>query len=1039
MADMELVEVKLGKYDFLFHIVRLPDNEVDDKLALVSSETGLICRMEYQNFLFTEFIVNLERLFRFFAETTGGDSEGQIELRNEVEKQVYEVNPILCPDGLLITKSGVIKRKGKGTPLTKNIDWERVLADVNPYLVVEEVEIVDAPEGFASNEEVPRPTNKFEMVERNWERPNLDLMVRKFTPDDLPFIFGPEISLTKELHYKIYIVQKCIDKAEAVFALCDAMGITAEVKIPILTEELYQICIDVNPFLKASEVDLDKLRSMPRQDVKRRRAPHTKKRGSGRAFSDVTGEELLTLAGRMRAKVVGQDEAIDRIVDTIQIASCGLRDPEAPIAAYLLCGTTGIGKTLCSKVLAEELCGSRDNIVRIDCSEYTQQHDVMKLYGCFVPGTSVMVEGGGVKAIEKISVGENVISHTGKVRPVIDTFEYDYKGPIYKINVVGDNRTIKCTPNHEFLVVKTKKCWYKNREHVVCKPSCGRNRLDYPCTEKLYEDYEPEWVMAKNIKRGDLVLQSRCKEDRSCPEVLDLAEFYPEGEWDDKYIWTRKQNYSNKVHRFIPINKDFVRLAGYYVAEGGVDKYNKRLDFSFHLDEKKYQTEVTSLIETIFGKKSFFHTPPHEQKINKKRSRSYIYSAVLRSLFKNLFGAHGSENKHLPKWWLYLSDNLLKEFLTTAVFGDGCTTVSRRVEYATVSPNLFSQIRTIFTKLGYITTVQKNKPYGKNWKEGYKIYISGTQVRRLQEELPDLDIIFGEIKNGSKGVVKDSNIQRMAYADDDYIYRQVKNIDTELYDGKVYDLHVDKDTSYQVYDIIAHNSPPSYVGYEDGGFLTNAIQSNPFSVILFDEIEKAHGKLFDILLQVMDDARLTDGKGTVTAFNDCVILMTSNIGVSESESVKSTMGFGDEGLLTDDRREEALKTALKSRFRPEFLNRIDDTINFRSLHKKDALGVVDLLLAKVEEYLGTKDIEATFTKNVKDMIFERGFSKKYGARPLQRVIDKEIIRGLAKKMLGGKVKHGMKIRVDYRKDKLCVREVKPRPVSRKNKKTPVKA
>jgi len=623
MSNLELVEATLPDSEFSFYITKLPEEFIADKLALVSPETGVICQMEYQNFLFMELVLNLERLFHYMAESSGGDPDYQIKIRNEVEAEIYKANPMLSPDRVVLTKQGLLKPSdtAEGTLLPKLKGWGRQIEDINPYIVVEEFEIISV-----SDEDMPPMpdsssfTSRFDTVERKWDRLNIELKIRKFTKNDLAFIFGMDVTFTEDIHYKIHIIQKCLEKADAVFSLCDAVGVTEEARIPVLADELYELCIDVNPFLKSELIDLEELRTNKppsRRDPGTRRADKKAskvKKGSGKVFVDVTKTELLSLADRMRTRVIGQEESIEKIVDTIQIASCGLRHPEKPIATYMMCGSTGIGKTLVSKVLAEELCGSRDNMVRIDCSEYTQQHDVQKLIG----------------------------------------------------------------------------------------------------------------------------------------------------------------------------------------------------------------------------------------------------------------------------------------------------------------------------------------------------------------------------------------------------------------------------------------APPSYVGYEDGGFLTNAIQENPFSVVLFDEIEKAHSKLFDMLLQIMDDARLTDGKGTVTDFRNCIILMTSNIGVSEGEAVKNTTGFGDASVLTEDKREAALKTALKNRFRPEFLNRIDETLSFRSLNKEDALQVIDLLLDKVKGYLKDKQVAVDFTDSVKDMVFDKGFSKKYGARPLERTIDKQVIKAMAKMLLKDEIKEGTRVLVDFVDDKLTVTEVKPK-IARKKISTIVKA
>jgi hypothetical protein len=617
MSKSELVEVTLEQFDFTFDVVKLAEDVVLDKLALLSTSTGLLSRIEYQNFLLTETVLNLERVFHFVAEASGGEPPVQIEIRNLIVDKVVSINPSFDPTLLVINKSGVIKPSilGDGTPLTLNADWDKVLGTdvINPYVQFESVEITDDPEEEDDDEPPPLPDPleipSFSMVNvptesRLWKRTNLNIEVRKFAKQDVPALFPPRLVFPDEQKFQTYVITITIPNIPSLYQIVDQMGLVELVGLDVVIKDLFDLCLDVNPFFKFAEVlDISKLKDLKKVDPPVRRAGKRSKkteRKSDREFKSVSKEDLLSLADRMKSKIVGQGDAIDQIVETIQVASCGLRDPEKPVAVYMLCGKTGTGKTLTAKVLAEELCGSRDAIVRIDCSEYTEQHSIQKLIG----------------------------------------------------------------------------------------------------------------------------------------------------------------------------------------------------------------------------------------------------------------------------------------------------------------------------------------------------------------------------------------------------------------------------------------APPSYVGYEDGGFLTNAVQEHPFSIVLFDEIEKAHNKLFDVLLQIMDDARLTDGKGNVTSFKDCIILLTSNIGVAESEAVKGTMGFGDDGILTEARRDEALKKALKARFRPEFLNRIDSSVNFRSLSKEDGLVIVGLLLAKINGYLEKKDITAEFTDAIKEMVFAKGFSSKYGARPLERTIEKEVVKPLAQMLLKEEIKEGSTIKIDYKKDKVVVKEIK---------------
>lgn len=597
----ELVEKKVKKYNFSYLVVSIPEDELGDKLIHVSPPegTGLISRTEYQNFLFTKFILDVNNMFLFMAKATGGDIEEQVKIREELEEGIYEVNPGLNPDNLVFSSGGVIRpnTSGNGTPLTENRAWDKDPdnEEINPFILVQEFEIFDDPANMASSladlanseDEEEYKFNDVPSVKKLWDRINVRIAIRKFSKNDLFEIFEPGLSFTEDIQYKIYVTNACLVDAEAVYTLVDAMG--AADNNENVANELYSLCVEVNPFLELGLIDLSKISRRKSKSKKLKKTKKKKQAKDARKFSDVSKKELLSLAGRMKKRIVGQDHAVDQIVETVQVASCGLRNPEKPIAVYLLCGQTGVGKTHCAKVLAEDLCGSKENIVRVDCSEFTQPHDIQKLLG----------------------------------------------------------------------------------------------------------------------------------------------------------------------------------------------------------------------------------------------------------------------------------------------------------------------------------------------------------------------------------------------------------------------------------------APPSYIGHEDGGFLTNAIQENPFSVVLFDEIEKANSKLFDILLQIMDDARLTDGKGNTADFSESIILLTSNVGVSETNSVVKTIGFGDSHLLDDSKRDKAIQDALKNQFRPEFLNRVDATVSFRNLDEDDSLSIVSLELDVVKKYLADKSIEATFTDNVCKMIYDKGFSDKYGARPLQRTVEREVSKPLALKMLQEELVEGHKIEVDF--------------------------
>ena len=208
-------------------------------------------------------------------------------------------------------------------------------------------------------------------------------------------------------------------------------------------------------------------------------------------------------------------------------------------------------------------------------------------------------------------------------------------------------------------------------------------------------------------------------------------------------------------------------------------------------------------------------------------------------------------------------------------------------------------------------------------------------------------------------------------------------------------------------------APPGYIGHEDGGQLTEAVRRKPFSVLLFDEIEKAHHDVFNILLQVLDDGRLTDGQGRVVDFKNTLIILTSNIGSQKILQFKGTH-VGE----VFDRMESAVMEELKKHFRPEFLNRIDDTIVFHGLTMKDLGQILDIQMNRLRKRLAERQITLTVSEQVKEKLVEIGYEPAFGARPLKRTIQKEMETPIARKLLEGSIRDGQEILVGLEGDKL---------------------
>jgi ATP-dependent Clp protease ATP-binding subunit ClpB len=201
-------------------------------------------------------------------------------------------------------------------------------------------------------------------------------------------------------------------------------------------------------------------------------------------------------------------------------------------------------------------------------------------------------------------------------------------------------------------------------------------------------------------------------------------------------------------------------------------------------------------------------------------------------------------------------------------------------------------------------------------------------------------------------------------------------------------------------------APPGYVGYEEGGQLTEQVRRRPYAVVLFDEIEKAHPDVFNVMLQIMDDGRLTDGKGRVVDFKNTILIMTSNLGSSylQAENLRTPEDF--------EKASEQVMNALHGHFRPEFLNRVDDIIVFSPLGKEQLVKIIELRLEDVRRLLADRKISIELTDSAKELLFTQGYDANFGARPLKRAIQKLIQDPLALKILDGEILHGDHIVVD---------------------------
>lgn len=243
-----------------------------------------------------------------------------------------------------------------------------------------------------------------------------------------------------------------------------------------------------------------------------------------------------------------------------------------------------------------------------------------------------------------------------------------------------------------------------------------------------------------------------------------------------------------------------------------------------------------------------------------------------------------------------------------------------------------------------------------------------------------------------------------------------KSLAEALFDDEHNIIRIDMSEYMEKYSVSRLiGAPPGYVGYEEGGQLTEAVRRKPYSVVLFDEIEKAHPDVFNILLQVLDDGRITDSQGRTVDFKNTIIIMTSNLG---SDYILE--GIQDNGEISEKAKDEVEKL-LKSNFRPEFLNRLDEIVFYKPLIKDEISKILELLIKDLDRRLEDKQIKLELTQNAKDYLIDNGYDEIYGARPLKRFVQKKLETLIAKKIIMQEILPNTIVIVDYKDDELLIK------------------
>jgi len=400
----EVHSIKLETADsFEILVLTLPEDELDDKLTHFTREKGKISRSYYEDFLISNCIANINQLLSFINQNLTG-SNNLLEIRAEIMDYILKYNTLLSPDNLIINKNYVVKvmRTKKPRPDEKlvvdNVDWGKSYYEDVQQPLSDVLKDKEAPKKDAKKLKTKASSKSKDVEELDydtkqvwWRRIGQYINIKVFKEEDAEHILKKRY-FHNPTSFNTFIVSVCVVDFEDLFMLLDNMGIPSRVAPPILMNELYELCKSVNKFLtyekaqdlSGAEDDESGTPQNGNNPYRTTTAGPMSQYGKEKAkkkFKNVAKEDLLKLGDNMKVFLIGQDEAIDTLVDAIQRAKIGLKDPNRPIGSFLFAGRTGVGKTLATKVLADELISGKDNLITIDCSEYSADHEYAKLIG----------------------------------------------------------------------------------------------------------------------------------------------------------------------------------------------------------------------------------------------------------------------------------------------------------------------------------------------------------------------------------------------------------------------------------------------------------------------------------------------------------------------------------------------------------------------------------------------------------------------------------------------------------------------------------
>ena len=1073
-SDYKVHKAWINDIDFEILILEIPRKELEDKLAYLARDKGNITKNYYEDFVIATCVANINQLI-FNIRSKAVEDADLVLIREKIMSIVVGVNPLLDSSNLVVNRNSVIKLK-KSDDLRED---ERLLTDNKnwnvPYL---EEKDPKHPGTLSGNDEESDKKKidireikdihdiYYSVTKKWWNRIRQYIEIKEFDAADIGSLLSKKFFHDKS-SFQTYIVTTCVVDSKGFFTKLDSMGVPSRVAPPILMEEVYNLCQEANVFLTfenakeffdfdldsedREDYDIDYNKKRPSKgDATNKMSSHAKnvnkKKKKKASFKDLKKADLLKLEDSMKVFVIGQDKAVSTITEAVKRASVGLKDPAKPIGSFLFAGKTGIGKC----VEKGSLVFSSEGIKPIESFCKGNKIDKLEVDVCGIDGVNKTshIYKEGIKNGRRITTNNGFNLGGSMIHPIV-TINNNGKFEFKKFHELTTNDYVAIQYNQNYF-------------------SKYNTDLEFSFTKKTHDGhskiYKTPIVMSE-----DLAYYIGLLTGDGCLSIDGRIIFSNK----DKQLVNSFYNLSEKLFGIVP--KSTTNKHDYYYSSVYIYKFlkyacgvsmslsiNKEFPFSILKSNKEC---IASFIRGLMDTDGYFEktgvigiTLATKTLINQLQTvllNFGIVSSIRHRLIKYKDGFNDA-------WELSIRSKFLKIFVKEIGFSLGAKkdifNLVCNKKYnpnKDIIPNIHEALHSLVKKY------KLNRKFHRYYRGYYKGYRKPSR-KKLNEILNCLKSFAGD------DIIKNETFKHLkTVANTDIFWSKISSIE-EVKDMDLYDFTVPVTHTFISNGFISHNTltskvlanelikdknnlvtidcseysadheyakligaPSGYVGHEQGGILTNAVMESPFSVVVFDEIEKASHKVHELMLQILEEGRLTDGKGNKVSFKDTIIIMTSNIGVGEVEAIRKTIGFGDVAKVTEEKKNKAIGAAIKSKFKPEFLNRIDSVVHFSGLNKEDYMRIIDIELYKLNQNLKDnnteyKTLNLEFNKLVKNFIYKNGINEDFGARPLKRCIENKISTPLANVLLSRETSERATVKVSTKKGKAVfkIEEVK---------------